>query len=300
MLTLEDAITRVPQWRNKNVITTELSGGITNKNYRIDVDGELFVLRLGGANTEHLGIDRYVERDATAAAASLGIAPEVIYFIEPEGYLVARFITGHPLPPPEITTPQNIKRVVDTLKQIHALPSIPKTFSPFRVVEDYEQTAKAHGVNSFPSNFDYLLAKMREVEATFNTEPFTPQLCHNDLLNENFLDDGRLRIIDWEYAGMGDVFFDLANFAVNHQLNDEQDRLLLTLYFGEATPKRLARLKLMKIMSDFREAMWGMVQQGISTLDFDFRGYADKHFARMTESFEDEMYGEWVKELQQH
>jgi thiamine kinase-like enzyme len=295
MLSPSDALARVPQWRNKKISTTELSGGITNKNYRVDVDGESFVLRLGGANTEHLGIDRKVERDATAAAASLGIAPEVIYFIEPEGYLVTRFVKGRPLPPPEITQPQNLKRVVDALKQIHSLPAIPKTFSPFRVVEDYEQTAKAHGVNTFPSNFDYLLSKMRQVEAAFNKEPFAPKLCHNDLLNENFLDDGHLRIIDWEYAGMGDVFFDLANFAVNHQLNDEQDRLLLTLYFSEATPKHLARHKLMKIMSDFREAMWGMVQQGISTLDFDFRGYADKHFARMTGSFEEERYGEWME-----
>ena len=295
MLSLEAALARVPQWRNKKISTTALSGGITNKNYRVDVDGESFVIRLGGANTEHLGIERNVERDATAAAASLGIAPEVIHFIKPEGYLVTRFVNGRSLPVPEITQPQNLKRVVDTLKQIHALPAIPKTFSPFRVVEDYTQTAKAHGVNTFPANFDYLLTKMREVEAAFNKEPFTPQLCHNDLLNENFLDDGRLRIIDWEYAGMGDVFFDLANFAVNHQLNDEQDRLLLTLYFGEATTKQLARLKLMKVMSDFREAMWGMVQQGISTLDFDFRGYADKHFARMTGSFEEVRYGEWLK-----
>jgi len=297
MLSLSDALSRVPQWRNKKISTTALSGGITNKNYRVEVEGESYVLRLGGANTEHLGIDRNVERDATAAAASLGIAPEVIYFIEPEGYLVTRFISGRALPVTEITQPQNLKRVVGALKQIHALPTIPKTFSPFRIVEDYEQTAKAHGVSTFPANFNYLLSKMREVETAFNKEPFTPQLCHNDLLNENFLDDGRLRIIDWEYAGMGDVFFDLANFAVNHQLNDEQDRVLLTLYFGEATTKKLARLKLMKVMSDFREAMWGMVQQGISTLDFDFRGYADKHFARMTGSFEDERFGEWIKEI---
>lgn len=297
MLSLEAALARVPQWHNKKISTISLSGGITNKNYRVEVNGESFVLRLGGANTEHLGIDRHMERDATAAAASLGIAPEVIYFIEPEGYLVTRFISGRALPAPKITQPQNLKRVVEALKQIHTLPAIPKIFSPFRVVEDYAQTGKAHGVNTFPSNFDYLLAKMCEVEAAFSKESFTPKLCHNDLLNENFLDDGRLRIIDWEYAGMGDVFFDLANFAVNHQLNDEQDHLLLTLYFGEAATKRLARLELMKIMSDFREAMWGMVQQGISTLDFDFRGYADKHFARMTGNFEDVRFGKWVKEI---
>ncbi|MBI5349302.1 MAG: phosphotransferase family protein, partial [Chloroflexi bacterium] len=123
MLSLQDALARVPQWRNKKISTTALSGGITNKNYRVEVDGESFVIRLGGANTEHLGIDRNVERNATAAAASLGIAPEVIYFIEPEGYLVTRFISGRPLPTPEIIQPQNLKQVVDALKQIHALPT---------------------------------------------------------------------------------------------------------------------------------------------------------------------------------
>jgi thiamine kinase-like enzyme len=96
---------------------------------------------------------------------------------------------------------------------------------------------------------------------------------------------------------MGDVFFDLANFAVNHGLDDAQDRLLLDHYFDGAAPRQVARHKLMKIMSDFREAMWGMVQQGISKLDFDFKGYADKHFDRMTVNFRDARYAEWLSAL---
>src|SRR5207245_2168492 len=111
------------------------------------------------------------------------------------------------------------------------------------------------------------------------SQPLVP--CHNDLLNANFLDDGEIRIVDWEYAGMGDRFFDLANFSVNHEFNIEDDRRLLGAYFGEVREADLAALRLMRFMSDFREAMWGVLQGGISDLDFDFKGYAAKHFARM-------------------
>jgi thiamine kinase-like enzyme len=117
------------------------------------------------------------------------------------------------------------------------------------------------------------------------------------LLNANFLLDDRLHILDWEYAGMGDVLFDLANFAVHHEFHETHEELLLQEYFGEpATPSRLARLRLLKIASDFREAMWGMVQVGISKLPFDFRGYADRHFRRMSARTQAPAFGRWLEE----
>jgi thiamine kinase-like enzyme len=106
--------------------------------------------------------------------------------------------------------------------------------------------------------------------------------CHNDLLNANFLDDGEIRIVDWEYAGMGDRFFDLANFSVNHGFGEADDRELLGAYFGTVNGEHLRDLHRMKFMSDFREAMWGVLQSGISELDFDFMGYAAKHFHRLS------------------
>ena len=107
--------------------------------------------------------------------------------------------------------------------------------------------------------------------------------CHNDLLNANFIDDGsRIRIVDWEYAGMGDPFFDLGNFSINHELTADEDRLLLEAYDREPAQRdRLARILLMRIVSDFREALWGVLQQGISTLDVDFVAYAGEHFERL-------------------
>lgn len=296
-LSLDEALARVPHWAGlSDLKTTLLTDGITNQNYRIDAGSESFVLRIAGANTELLGIERPNEYAAHQTAAALGIAPEILYFIQPEGYIVSRFIAGRPAPPEEMAQPERLRQVAAVLQRVHAMPAIPGTFSPFRVVEDYTQTAQRYEV-TFPDNFDWLVARMRDIEAAFLRDPFTPCPCHNDLLNANFLDDGQLRILDWEYAGMGDRFFDLANFSVNHGFGDEQDHLLLEAYFGAATPARLARLKLMKIMSDFREAMWGLVQLGISQLDFDFRDYADKHFRRMTGNFEDPRWAQWVGEV---
>ena len=124
----------------------------------------------------------------------------------------------------------------------------------------------------------------RRIERALLDAPLALAPCHNDLLNANFIDDGeRIRIVDWEYAGMGDLFFDLGNFSINHELTPEQDATFLCAYdrTDAPDPARLARLTLMRVVSDFREAMWGVLQQAISTLDVDFVEYADEHFDRL-------------------
>jgi thiamine kinase-like enzyme len=295
-LSLEQALERVPHWHGAALTTSFLSGGITNLNYRVDMDGEAYVLRLAGEDSELLGIVREAEYAAHLAAAGIGLAPDVLYFIRPEGYLVTRFVEGRALPPEEIRRPKTVVRVVEAMHAYHALPPIAWPFSPFRTVEAYAGTARRHGV-ALPGPFTAWHADLQTIEAALAAHGGAPRLCHNDLLNANFLDDGRLRILDWEYAGMGDVFFDLANFAVHHDFTEQNDRFLLEQYFAEpATPRRLARLSLLKIASDFREAMWGMVQLGISKLDFDFAEYADKHFRRMEARLQGPAFRRWLEE----
>lgn len=292
-LTLEEAIARVPGWDRPGLQVTPLGGGITNHNFRIDVDGESFVLRLVGDNTDLLGIDREVEYAANQAAAAVGVAPEVVFFLRPEGCLVTRFIEGRPIETAEIGKPEMIARVARALRTVHALPAVRGTFSPFRVVEHYADLARQHKVR-LPESFDRLHRHLNEILA--HLPAWSPCLCHNDLLNANFLDDGALRILDWEYAGMGDLFFDLANFSRNHDFSEAQDVLLLQAYLGQATPGRAARLRLMRVASDMREAMWGLLQSGISRLDFDFGEYAEKHFRRAAEGMGDRQWSTWLKE----
>jgi len=296
-LTLAEAISRVPQWGGKKGLkTTPLPGGITNLNYKVDVDGESYVLRITGERSELLGIDRQFEHAANLQAGELGIAPEVVYFIEPEGYLVTRFIKARPLPPEEITTAPWIKQLTAVLKKIHSMPAIPGKFDVFKVVADYTRTIARYNVN-FPVDFDQITTRTQQAESALLVHPYKPAPCHNDLLNANFLYDGNIRILDWEYAGMGDIFFDLANFSAHHELNEDQMHWLLECYFGQVTPQNWARLKIMRSMSDFREATWALIQVAVSSLDFDFQAYANKYFERMRFLMNNPEWDQWIMEV---
>jgi thiamine kinase-like enzyme len=278
------ALRRLPELGTGELTLTALSGGITNRNFLVSgaPDGARFVVRLAGNDTYLLGISREVEHAATVTAAGVGVGPEVIAFVRPEGYLVTRFIEGSPIPEAEMRTPDRLRAVGATLRRIHDGPAIPGLFVPFRIVEAYRALAQSRGV-TIPPEFDLAEAIARRIELACLTAPLELRPCHNDLLNANFIDDGaRIRIVDWEYAGMGDPYFDLGNFSINHELDTEQDALLLAAYLGEApSPALAARLTLMRVLSDFREAMWGVLQQGISTLDVDFVAYAADHFDRL-------------------
>ena len=285
---------QVPGWAGRVESIEPLEGGITNRNYRVEVAGQAFVVRVGGERTELLGIDRGIEADATRLSAAAGVGPEVVAFLAGPGVLVTRFITGAPLALESARQPAGLQRIAAALRRIHAAGYVEKTFSPFRVVRDYWITAGRHGV-AIPKAFESALRTADEVEASL--PPFRPCFCHNDLLNANFIDDGAsIRIVDWEYAGMGDLAFDLGNFAVNHELDSTGEGELLAAYFGECRDQDLARLRLMRLMSDFREAMWGVVQQGISTLDFDFRAYAEKHFDRFHAAAAQPAFRDWLRQ----
>jgi thiamine kinase-like enzyme len=294
---VEEAIARIPMWKDAQDLNVALlRGGITNYNYRVDVGGESFVLRVSGEKTELLGINREHEYRAQCIAAEAGVAPEVVYFVEPEGYLVTRFIRGRLITPEELRQPENLRRLARILRRIHAMPEIPGVFNSFQVVRDYADVARKYNVH-FPENFDWLLHQMNAAESALNGQPRTLQPCHNDLLNGNFLLSEWLYILDWEYAGMGDVFFDLANFANNHELSEAEAHWLLNFYFDEDTPHNMAHLNIMRIMSDFREAMWGLVQIGISNIDFDFREYADQHFDRLRQNMQNPNWKQWLKDV---
>ena len=278
------AMQKVPELAGRELVLTALSGGITNRNFLVTIAGadDRYVIRLAGNDTHLLGISREVEHAATVAAAGVGVGPEVTAFIRPEGYLVTRFIEGSPVSDEAVHQPKTLERVAASLRRIHDGPPIPGLFVPLRIVEAYRALAAARGV-PIPHKYELAAAIGRRIELACLAAPLEPRPCHNDLLNANFIDDGtRIRIVDWEYAGMGDPFFDLGNFSINHELTADEDAHLLEAYDGGAPqPARLGRLTLMRVVSDFREAMWGVLQQGISTLDVDFVAYAGEHFDRL-------------------
>jgi thiamine kinase-like enzyme len=272
---------RVPGWEGRARVVGTLDGGITNRNVLVEVDGARFVLRLAGKDTGLLDIDRGVERIANERAAALGFAPEVVAFVEPEGYLVTRYVVGDPISAAEMSDPATLTSVAAILCTFHASGPLPKDFDAFRIPERHRMAAESRGV-VIPDVYETADTVVREIEASFARAPDPPCPCHNDLLAANFLrSTERLWLLDWEYAGMNDRFFDLGNLAVNNDLSPGAEEALVEAYFGAVTLRRIARLRLMRIVSDAREAMWAVVQQGISTIDFDYVTYARDHFERL-------------------
>jgi thiamine kinase-like enzyme len=281
-LTVDDVVRQVDAWAGAaSLRVVPLAGGLTNENYRVDVDGRSFVVRLGGRDTELLGIDRARECAAAAVAAGLGIGPEVVWARPEDAVLVTRFVAGRVLDPEDVRDPGMLGRIAGTLKRLHGGPAIPGTFSVFRTIEAYRETADRYRV-ALPPELDRWLALAGRIEAVSPRIGAVP--CHNDLLAANFVDEGgQLRLLDWEYAGMGDPYFDLGNLAANAELGPGEERRLLKAYGDDASEAAQARLGLMRLVSDLREALWGLVQAGVSRLAFDYPGYAARHFARVAE-----------------
>ncbi|MGD0055322.1 MAG: choline kinase family protein [Acidimicrobiales bacterium] len=264
-------------WPGRTVRVERLSGGMTNANYLADFDDEQVVVRIPGKDTALLGIDRRHEAEANRLAASIGVAPQVLLESQLEGYLVTRFLPARAVPPAELAAEPMLGEVAATLRLVHGAGTVAAHFNPFDVVAQYHEIAEGHGVTE---PFDY--AGARDVLGMIATvRPFRPAaFCHNDLLNENFLYDERIRLLDWEYSGMGDPFFDLANFSINHELSAHSDDLLLEHYFGHVDEGQRSLLALMRLVSEMREAMWGVVQLAISEIDMDFDAYCQRRAQR--------------------
>ena len=278
-----DRIRALPLWSGP-VQLEPLAGGITNRNFLVR-DGEAqFVARIG-EERHVLGVDRRNELLCHRAAEALLVAPPVVY--GEDGILVSRFIPSRTLDATSAREGNMPRRVAHLLRTLHEgscdLVGDLMFFSPFQVNRTYVQTSRAMGAK-LPTDIDAMTAAMRTLSRTLR--PYVPTLCHNDMLPANVLDDGeRVWIVDWEYAGMGHPFFDLAGFSVNCGFSDAMDSDFLTAYQGYHGPDDLRELRILKVASLLREALWSVVQTVASDLDFDFGEYARVHFAKFRQAF---------------
>jgi thiamine kinase-like enzyme len=280
-----------------------LSGGITNHNFRVTLGGEDYVVRVHGKDTDALGIDRQAELLASETAAAIRIAPELIDAFE--DCLVTRFIVSDPVDPWELAA--RVHEIADALRRFHTSRIVlPARFWVPDLLSDYAARVHERHVQP-PADFGRAAAIAARIATALPLR--TPRPCHNDLLASNIIrarahvegergaggHDGELLIVDWEYAGMGDPCFDLGNLSVNNDFDEATDERLLGAYYGEPpTDARRATLALMRILSDAREAAWGVVQAEVSELDFDFDRYARTHFERLHAAAEQPQLEEWL------
>jgi thiamine kinase-like enzyme len=273
-------------------VPVALDGGITNRNYRVTLGGGEYVVRRPGKDTELLGIDRETERLATDAAAGLGIAPTVAAVVG--GCLVTRFVACRSLGAREVA--DGVEEIARLLRAFHdSGAGLPSSFWVGDLLSTYAEIVARRG-GALPSAYEAALGSASRIEAALSREHVRP--CHNDLLPGNIIraeDSGRIMIVDWEYAGMGDPRFDLGNLSVNNDFDAEENERLLSAYHGHTpTDGQRAALKLMRVLSDAREAAWGVVQSVVSELDFDFKAYAREHFERLREAVAQPDFDEWL------
>jgi thiamine kinase-like enzyme len=275
-----------------------LDGGITNHNFRARFGEHDVVLRIAGQQTELLGIDRGAERLATAAASDLGIAPPVLLFLPDHGCLVTTFVAGTPIPETVLREPPALEAVARALRAFHEHgPDLPTTFDLPGIARGYLALVRERG-GEVPSGAWDAAQLAEQIAAALRGPEHVPVPCHDDLLRANILSAGTdIWLVDWEYAGMGDRYFDLGNLSINNGFVDADDERLLAAYWDEpCTPRRFAALRLMRSMSDVREALWGVVQQTISDLDFDFAEYADRHLRRLRATTADPRFERWLRD----
>lgn len=273
-----------------------LDGGITNRNYQVTLGGNPYVVRRAGRDTELLGIDREAEQLAGSTAAELGIAPAVAGVVG--GCLVNEFVACHALSARDVA--DGVEEIAPMLRAFHDSDvRLPVSFWVGDLLSRYAEIVASRG-GELPAAYAVAVRSTASIEAVLPRDG--PRPAHNDLLAGNLIrarEGGRIMLVDWEYAGMGDPRFDLGNLSVNNGFGERENERLLSAYLDETpTDSHRAVLALMRVLSDAREGAWGVVQGVLSELDFDFGAYASEHLERLCDAVAEPAFGEHLAEAQ--
>ena len=275
---------------------TPIAAGLTNQNYRLDLGDRTFFFRRPGPATELLAVDRENELYNTRAAAKAGVGPKVLQHDARTGGILLEWLPGRTMSNEAFQAPGMPARIAEVLRRLHAGPRFRDDFDMFRLSEYYLRVVDERSIR-IPDGYREELPKVALIEAALAVHPLPTVPCHNDLLAENYLDDGRrLWIVDYEYSGNNDPTFELGNTAQELGFDAARQEELCAAYFGEATPALLARMRLQMVMSDVGWTLWAAIQAAISTIDYDFWGWAEERWGRASSVFERDDFDDLLAE----
>jgi thiamine kinase-like enzyme len=276
---------------------TPIAAGLTNKNYRLDLGDKSYFFRRPGPTTELLAVDRANELYNTRAAAKAGVGPRVLQHDAKTGGILLEWLPGRTMSNEAFQAPGMPVRIAEALRRLHAGPRFRDDFDMFRLSEHYLRVVDDRSIR-IPDGYRDELPKVALIEAALAAHPLPTVPCHNDLLAENYLDDGRkLWIVDYEYSGNNDPTFELGNTAQELGFDDARQEELCAAYFGEVTPALLARMRLQMIMSDVGWTLWAAIQAAISSIDYDFWGWAEERWGRASTAFQRDDFDDLLAEV---
>ncbi len=298
MSIIDEVVSRIPQWDGKYVSITPLLGGLTNSNFKVEVDGLPYFVRVPGESTDLLAVDRNNEYHNAKAAFIAGVGPKVLYHVPEYNVMVLEFLNGKTMSKESLNEPGQPARMAESIHKLHAGPRFLRDFNMFRLTEYYLSLCRDRDIQ-IPDGYLERMPTVRRIEQAMNVKPLETVPCNNDLLAENYIDDGeQLWLIDYEYSGNNDPTFELGNTCQEMQFNDAQIAEVCAAYFGEAKKNMIARMKLNMIMSDVGWGLWAAIQEKISTIEFDFWGWAIERWGRAVQKMDSSEFEVWLKEVQ--
>lgn len=298
MSVIEDIVEQVEDWKGRRISIQSLSGGLTNTNYKVDVDSSLFFVRVPGASTELLAVNRENEHFNTKAASEVGAGPQVLYYFPDYQVMILEFLQGKTMSKDSLNAPGMPVRIAESIQRLHSAPRFLTDFNMFRLTEYYLEICKERNIR-IPDGYVERMPIVENIEKAMNARPLPTVPCNNDLLAENYIDDGKdLRIIDYEYSGNNDPCFELGNTCQELNYNDEQIEEVCAAYFGQCSADKIARMKLNMIMSDVGWGLWAAIQANISKIEFDFWGWAVERWDRAVAKMDSSEFPIWLKNVQ--
>ena len=251
----------------------ELPGGLTNRNYKVTTPDGTFVARRSEPGTDLLAIDRDCEYRNSVTAAAAGAGAPVIEYRPQDRLLVVGYINGRTLTAEDVRAEQNIPRIAQACRRLHDGGRFGNDFNMFDIQRGYLAVARDRGFR-IPDGYDDLLPQFAAAEQALAAKPESTVPCNNDLLAANFIDDGdRIWLIDYELSGNNDPCFELGNIAAESHLDDDALAALVTAYYQRPRRSRIARAKLLGQVAMYGWTLWGAIQNGASSIDFDFWGW---------------------------
>ncbi|WP_043638889.1 choline kinase family protein [Nonomuraea candida] len=281
-----EVLDRIPLLSGVPRSVEELPGGLTNHNYKVTTPAGAYVVRVWAGNGALLDIDRDAEHANTIAAARAGVGAPVHAYLPGLGVLVVGFLPGRTFTRDDLHDPANLPRVAEACRRLHRGPRFVRDFDMFEVQRRYLEIVRERGYRLPPRYLDFMpvLPRLRECLAV-RAEGTVP--CNNDLLPGNILDDGRrLWLIDYEYAGNNDACFELGNIWSESDLPLEHLEALVTAYYGRPLRHKIARARLLGLMSKYGWTLWASIQDGANeTIDFDFWSWGMEKYERAVAEF---------------
>jgi len=281
---VSDALARIPVFEGVSPerFTRERLGGLTNLVYRIGLGDDAYVLRIPGEGTGDY-IDRKVEAHNARVAADAGVSAKVLFFDEIDGLMLCSFLPGETMTPETFCTVDGAPaRAALAMKRMHGFNKpFEFRFELFSMIDDYLQTLSKLEA-TLPDGYHDVVKEAEPVRKVLDAHPIPLAPCHCDPLCENFIDDGeRMWIVDWEYSGMNDPFWDLGDVSVEAGFAREHDEQMMQAYCGGRLDDALfGRMVIYKAMCDLLWTLWGLIQHANGNPADDFWTYAINRFER--------------------